>query len=159
MALDRWIALFFLILSLIYGYAAFNYPLLPFERGMAFLPNTQPMALSVLGVIIALVILFSPRTEGDDAAPDGLDLARMRQFRIGQALGLVTAMIMYALLLRPVGFLAATTLFLIGSAAMLGERKFHVLIPVAIVAAVVVWYLVQETLGIFLRPWPWFVGG
>ena len=122
MALDRWIALFFLIVSLIYGYAAFNYPLLPFERGMAFLPNTQPMALSLLGVVIALVILLSPKAKDDDTARDGIDLAQLRQFRIGQALGLVAAMVLYALLLRPVGFLAATTLFLIGSAAMLGAR-------------------------------------
>ena len=32
-----------------------------------------------------------------------------------------------------------------------------VLIPVAVVAAVGVWYLVQEVLGIFLRPLPTFL--
>lgn len=158
MALDRWIALFFLIISLVYGYAAYNYPLLPFERGMAFLPNTQPMALSVLGVIVSLIILFSPRSRSDDEAVEGIDLAQVRQFKIGQTLGLVAAMVLYALLLRPIGFLAATSLFIAGCAVILGERKFHVLIPIAIVTAVGIWYLVQETLGIFLRPWPWFVG-
>ena len=75
----------------------------------------------------------------------------------GQTLGLVGAMVLYALLLRPIGFLAATTLLITGCAVVLGERKFHVLIPIAVVTAVVIWYLVQETLGIFLRPWPWFI--
>jgi putative tricarboxylic transport membrane protein len=28
------------------------------------------------------------------------------------------------------------------------------LIPVAVIAAGSMWYLVQEVLGIFLRPWP-----
>ena len=44
-----------------------------------------------------------------------------------------------------------------GSAFVLGERKLHLLVPIAVVAAVAVWYLVQETLGIFLRPWPGFL--
>ncbi len=157
MALDRWIALIFLVISLIYGYAAFNYPLLPFERGMAFLPNTQPMALSALGMVVALIILFSPKARSDDEGGDGIDLAQLRQFKIGQTLGLVAAMVLYALLLRPIGFLAATSLFIAGCSMVLGERKFHVLIPIALVTAVAIWYLVQETLGIYMRPWPWFI--
>ncbi len=157
MALDRWIALIFLVISLIYGYAAFHYPLLPFERGMAFLPNTQPMALSVLGAVVALVILFSRKAPTDDEDLGGIDLDEVRQFKIGQTLGLVAAMVLYALLLRPIGFLAATSLFIAGCSIVLGERKFHVLIPIALVTALVIWYLVQETLGIYMRPWPWFI--
>ncbi len=158
MALDRWIALFFLAISLVYGYAAFHYPLLPFERGMAFLPNTQPMALSVLGAVVSLFILFSPKPRDDSVGDKSIDLDRLRQFKVGQALLLALAMVAYALLLRPIGFLAATALFIAGCSIALGERKFHVLIPIAIVTAGVIWYLVQETLGIFLRPWPWFIG-
>ncbi len=157
MALDRWIALIFLVICLIYGYAAFHYPLLPFERGMAFLPNTQPMALSVLGVVVALVILFSRKAPTDDEDLGGIDIDEVRQFKIGQTLGLVAAMVLYALLLRPIGFLAATSLFIAGCSIVLGERKFHVLIPIALVTALVIWYLVQETLGIYMRPWPWFI--
>ena len=157
MALDRWIAMIFLVISLIYGYAAFNYPLLPFERGMAFLPNTLPMALSALGVVIALFIILSPKAPGADEGLGGVDPAEFRQFKIGQTLGLVAAMVVYAILLRPIGFLAATFLFVAGCAALLGERKFHVLIPIAAITAVLVWYLVQETLGIFLQPWPAFL--
>ena len=52
MALDKWIAVFFLVVCVIYGYAAYTYPLLPFELNMTFLPNTLPMVLSVLGVPI-----------------------------------------------------------------------------------------------------------
>jgi putative tricarboxylic transport membrane protein len=32
------------------------------------------------------------------------------------------------------------------------------MIPVALIATVGIWYLVQEVLGIFLRPWPFFLG-
>ena len=41
---------------------------------------------------------------------------------------------------------------------ILGERKLHIMLPVAIVATAFVWYLVQQVLGIFLRPYPFFMG-
>ena len=157
MALDRWIAILFLAIALVYGYAAYNYPLLPFERNMVFLPNTLPMVLSVLAVVVSLIIVVAPRAPKD---PDGLgdiDLAQLRRFKIGQTLGLVGAMVLYALLLRPIGFLTATALFIAGTSIILGERKFHVVVPIAVVTSGAIWYLVQETLGIFLRPWPAFL--
>ena len=157
MALDRWIAVFFLTVSIIYGYAAFNYELLPFERNMAFLPNTMPMALSVIGVVLSLLLVLAPRAKSSEGDLGDIDLETVRSFKLGQAFGLAAAMVLYAVLLRPIGFLAATTLFIAGSAFVLGERKFHILVPVAVVTAVGIWYLVQETLGIFLSPWPSFL--
>ena len=59
--------------------------------------------------------------------------------------------------MRGIGFIAATTCFLAGGSFILGERKYHLLLPIAVFTAFFIWYLVQELLGIFLRPWPWFV--
>ena len=158
MKLDKWIAVLFLLLSLIYGYTAFTYELLPFELNMAFLPNTMPMVLSVLGGILAFVLIFVPET-----APDGgeaqvnIDVSNLGQYKLGQAIALLLAMVIYALALRPIGFLASTVLFLIGGSYILGERRYLIMIPIALTGAIFIWYLVQEVLGIFLRPWPWFI--
>ena len=59
MTLDKCIAVLFLTVSIIYGYASYTYPLLPFERNMVFLPNTMPLALSVLGILISSIIIIS----------------------------------------------------------------------------------------------------
>jgi len=159
LALDKWIAVFFLVLSLVYGYAAYTYPLLPFERNMAFLPNTMPMVLSGFGMLFALIILFSPKPKEEEGDVLGsIDVARLREYKIGQALSLIGAMILYAIALRPIGFIAATTLFLVGTGWILGERKLHIMIGVALFGAGVIWLLVDLVLGIFLRPLPWFVG-
>ena len=48
MRLDRWLALIFLAIAIIYGVSAFQYPLLPFERNLPVLPNTLPNGLSIL---------------------------------------------------------------------------------------------------------------
>lgn len=159
MTLDRSIAIVFFIVSVAYGYAAYTYPLLPFERNMSFLPNTFPMGLSVLGGLLSLLIIFSPKAKPDangDVLGD-IDVAKLREYKIGQALALIAAMILYALALRPIGFLASTTLFLICASWILGERKLHIMIVASVAGAGVIWFLVQETLGIYLRPLPWFM--
>lgn len=159
MALDKSIAVLFLVIAIIYGYASYTYPLLPFELNMVFLPNTMPMVLSVLGILLSLIIILTPTktVDADEDALGGVDISRLRDYKTGQALGLIVAMLVYALALRPVGFLAATTLFLIGTGWILGERKLHIMIPSALIGAGFIWYLVQEALGIFLRPLPWFM--
>ncbi len=161
MALDRWIALIILCICLVYGYAAFftmDHLLPPFMQRNPIWPSTFPKILSVFGGLTALVILLGlEKGNGEEKAPE-INYRRLTDYKLGQALSLLGLMVAYALLLRPLGFLASTTLFLVLSAFALGERKFHFLIPIALAAAGIVWYLVQEVLGIFLSPWPVFVG-
>ena len=72
---------------------------------------------------------------------------------------LLGLMIAYALCLRPVGFLLSTVSFLVLGSVKLGERKWHVMISAALIATCVVWYLVQQVLGIYMRPLPMLLGG
>ena len=161
MTLDRAIAGIFVLLCLIYGYTAFvamEASLLPFELNMTFLPNTMPKWLSVLGVIVGLVVVIQTGPKANDEIDAGeIDYRNLRQYKLAQALFLLGLMLAYAMLLRPIGFLAATTDDRAVGSIILGERKYIVLIPIAVSTAFIIWYLVQEVLGIFLRPWPWFI--
>ena len=167
MALERWIALAFVALCCIYGYAAFftmDHLLPAILQRNPIWPSTFPKILSVLGVIVGLVVLFSGKSaktvEADttkEQSAEDIDHRRLGDYNMGQALSLLALMVAYALLLRPAGFVGATILFLALGGFILGERKFHILIPVAAIAAGTIWYLVQEVLGIFLRPWPAFL--
>jgi len=162
MALDRWIALAFIALCCVYGYAAFftmDDLLPPILQRNPVWPSTFPKILSVAGIVVGLIVLLSPKPPGKDDAPkDGaIDITRLGDYHVGQAIGLLALMVAYALTLRPLGFLTSTVLFLTLGAVLLGERKLHILIPVALLAAGSIWYLVQEVLGIFLRPWPTFL--
>ena len=161
MALDRWIALLLLGICLTYGYAAWftmDGNLAPFMRRNPIWPSTFPKVLSVLAILTSLVILLGlEKAPASDKKPD-IDYRRLGDYNIGQAIALLLLMVAYALLLRPAGFLLATVGFLTLGAVVLGERKFYILIPVAAVATGIVWYLVQVVLGIFLRPFPFFMG-
>ena len=160
MALDRWIALIFVLFCCVYGYAAFftmDQLLPPFMQRNPVWPSTFPKVLAVLGIAVGLVVLLGiEKGATDDGAPSATDInyRRLHEYKLGQALMLLGLMVAYALLLRPAGFLLSTTLFLVLGSAILGERKWVMMIVVSALAAGSVWYLVQQVLGIFLRPFP-----
>lgn len=160
MALDRWIALILLGICLIYGYTAWftmDASLPPFMMRNPIWPSTFPKVLSIMGIVASTIILLG--IEKNKAPVGEIDYRRLWDYNAGQAVLLLGLMVAYALCLRPVGFLIATSSFLILGSFILGERKWHVMIPVAAVATLIVWYLVQEVLGIFLRPLPTILGG
>jgi len=160
MALDRWIALILLGVCLTYGYAAWftmDGSLAPFMKRNPIWPSTFPKVLSVLGVMASFVILLG--FEKGEAKEGEIDYRRLGDYHIGQALLLLALMVGYALCLRPLGFLFSTTAFLVLGSFILGERKWHVMVPIALIATLMVWYLVQQVLGIYLRPLPGFIGG
>jgi len=160
MALDRWIGLILLGVFLAYGYAAWftmDAGLAPFMRRNPIWPSTFPKILSVFGILCALIIVTG--LEKTDAKIGDIDYRRLGDYHIGQALALLVLMVAYALLLRPMGFLFSTSAFLIFGSVILGERRWITMIVVSALATGIVWYLVQEVLGIFLRPLPGFLGG
>ncbi|MGR3623969.1 tripartite tricarboxylate transporter TctB family protein [Pseudophaeobacter sp.] len=160
MALDRWIALILLGVCLTYGYTAWftmDDGLAPFMRRNPIWPSTFPKVLSILGVVASTIILLG--LEKGEAKAGEIDYRKLGDYNIGQALLLLGLMVAYALCLRPVGFITSTAGFLILGSVILGERKWHLMVPVALCATLLVWYLVQEVLGIYMRPLPGFVGG
>lgn len=160
MALDRWIALILLGVCLTYGYTAWftmDDGLAPFMRRNPIWPSTFPKVLSILGVVASTIILLG--LEKGEAKAGEIDYRKLGDYNIGQALLLLGLMVAYALCLRPVGFITSTAGFLILGSVILGERKWHLMVPVALCATLLVWYLVQEVLGIYMRPLPGIVGG
>lgn len=160
MALDRWIALILLGICLAYGYAAWftmDEGLAPFMKRNPIWPSTFPKVLSILGILATTIILLG--FEKSTAKEAEIDYRRLGDYHLGQAIGLLALMVVYALCLRPVGFLISTSSFLIVGSFILGERKWHVMVPISLIATLLVWYLIQEVLGIYMRPLPGFLGG
>ena len=160
MALDRWIALIFLIVCLAYGYTAYfsmDASLPPFMKRNPVWPSTFPKVLAVLGIITSLYVLFGFEKGGDEKTTD-IDYRRLWDYNSGQALCLLCLMVLYALMLRPAGFLISTSVFLFAGSLILGERRIILTAAISLIATGLVWYLVEGVLGIFLRPLPFFMG-
>lgn len=163
MALDRWIALVILMIALTYGYEAYfglDQLLPPFMQRNPIWPSTFPKVLSFVAVVTSLMILLGfekQKIENNTDNSDRIDYRRLFDYQIGKVVLLVLLMIAYALMLRSAGFLLSTFSFLTIASVILGERRFIMLVPVAGTATIFVWYLVEEVLGIFLRPLPFFL--
>lgn len=150
---DRFIAFCLLLFCIGYGNLAWHYPLLPFERDVPFRPNTMPLGLSITGVILSLAVLLFP---GGKAGLSE-DAQGWRNFDWQAALAVVGLMILYAGVIRPLGYIPSTVLFLVGGAAVLGERKWRILLPISITTAVFTWALVHIGLGVYLKPLPFSI--
>ena len=161
LSINRWIALGMLAFSSGYGYLAFTYRILPFEQFLEMKPNTLPIGLAVAGMICSTILLVMPDSQSSSSSEEnkviGSDqkyLESPENYEWGKGIGLLILAGIYALSLRQAGFLIATSLFLSLGGLMLGERKVWILLPVSCTASFLVWYLVDEVLSIFMRPWP-----
>ncbi len=156
MGLDRYIALAFLVICAIYGYTAFftmDSGLAPIMQRNPVWPSTFPKILSVAGILVSLWIILGFEKSSSTAKVE-IDYRKLTEYKVGQAALLIALMVVYALILRPAGFLISTTLFIVIAAAILGERKWFLMFTVAILASVIVWYLVDGVLGVYMRPLP-----
>ena len=160
-SINRWIALGMLGFSSGYGYLALTYRILPFEQFLAMKPNTLPIGLAVAGMICSAVLLVIPDSQSSNSNEEnkviGSDqkyLESPENYEWSKGIGLLILAVIYALSLRQAGFLIATSLFLSIGGLILGERKVWILLPVSCTASFLVWYLVDEVLSIFMRPWP-----
>lgn len=155
MALDRWIALIFLTICLAYGYTAWftmDEGLPPIMQRNPIWPSTFPKLLSVVGLVTSLLILLGH--EKKDQETGEIDYRHLQDYNVSQAVGLLFLMVLYAVSLKPIGFLLSTSLFLTIGAYILGERKWVLMIAISMLTAFSVWYLVSEILGIYMRPMP-----
>ena len=157
MSLDRWIALVILSIALIYSYAAFftmDQLLPPFMQRNPIWPSTFPKILGVLSILVSSVIVLGLEKNKDNKDGIEIDYRRLFDYNVGQALFLVILMALYAISLRPLGFFISTITFLTVSGYVLGERKIFILFFITTIASFIIWYLVEQVLGIYLRPLP-----
>jgi len=147
---DRLGGLLLLIFCCVYAWKIGDIRLLPFQANQAFTARTMPEVLAVLGVGLSVALIIFPG-----------NVERFTVSELNWPLGLAFLALMsaYGLTVRPLGFLLATSLFLIAGFAMLGERNPLKLFLVAVPMVVAFWVLMNYGLDVTVRPFPSFLGG
>ncbi len=149
--LDRLVALFMVTFFVVYIYLSYHFQLLPFERRMSFKPDTMPKAIGILGLILSLLVLFTA------SGRENKDNQGWKNYDYKSYTLMILAMFIYATLLKPAGFVVATTAFIMAGAIILGERKYLKLFVIAFLGAMIIWFIVDNLLGIYLYPVPAFI--
>lgn len=148
MSRDRVGALLLLVFFVVYGYLSTSIILLPFQLNQAFHARTVPQFLTFVGILLALFLLFKP----SDLRP--MDTAGMTFKRVGM---LCALMVFYGFAVRSLGFLAATTIFLMGGFWVMGERRWLVLVGGSVPIVIGFWLLMTQALDVFVAPFPAFL--
>ncbi len=126
-------ALFFLMLSIAYGYYAGEIRLYPGDELDPMTARTLPYVLSAMGVVFSLVLLVSANKTGSGASLDNLNWKP-----VASLMGLT---LLYGIALDWLGFLISTTLFLIAGFWILGEKRIKVLLLVAVPFVFIFWFI------------------
>ena len=138
---ERLGGLLFLLLSLAYGYHATQIPGYPGDEYEPFTASTLPYALAGAGALFSLLLI---------CFPGGERLQRESgNWRLVFALLLMLA---YGLALGWLGFLVATTLFLIGGIRLMGEQSLAFACKVSLPFTLIFWALLTKGLNVYLEP-------
>ena len=144
---DKFGALLFLCLALIYGFYVDDIPLLFGDEDAPFNAQTLPNALAwILGVVSFIQLVMPANQEAGNLS------AAFRGLKWGRVVQLAVLMVFYGFTIRYLGFLISTTIFLVGGFAVLGERRIKVLLGASIPVVFIFWYLLTQLMGIYLAP-------
>jgi putative tricarboxylic transport membrane protein len=137
-------ALFFLVLSIGYGYYAGEIRLYPGDELDPMTARTLPYFLAAMGVVFSLILLVSAKQEDHGASIAGLNWKPV--------IALMLLTLGYGFSLDWLGFLISTTLFLIAGFRILGEKRIKVLLLVAVPFVFIFWFGLTQLLEIYLAP-------
>ncbi|PKR59458.1 tripartite tricarboxylate transporter TctB family protein [Thalassospira lohafexi] len=144
---DKFGALLFLCLALIYGFYVDDIPLLFGDEDAPFNAQTLPNALAwILGLVSFIQLVMPANQEAGNLS------SAFRGLKWGRVVQLGVLMVFYGFTIRYLGFLISTTIFLVGGFAVLGERRIKVLLGASIPVVFIFWYLLTQLMGIYLAP-------
>jgi len=141
---DRVGGLIFLIFCLAYGYQTTIIPLFPGDEYEAFTARTLPWMLTTAGIFLSLLLIVMAQPNEKSGAVLGFDWKLLIIF--------VLLMIAYGFGLTWLGFVLATSLFLLAGFWALGERRKSVLLGASFPFVTAFWLLLTQVLDIYLEP-------
>lgn len=149
MAREKVGALVILLFSVAYGLMATKIPLSFLSQQEIFTARTMPYGLAVAGIVLSLAIIILPTVdpEGKKSLPEetrGMDWAT--------AILLVVLMLLFGLIMKWLGFILSSILFLLCGFWILGERSVKLMIFSAIPLVLILWCIMSLLLGVYIAP-------
>jgi putative tricarboxylic transport membrane protein len=128
---ERLAALALLAFSLGYFLLAFGIRVPVSSDDSPLSARSLPFGLGVAGMALSFLLVVRP--------PGGANDVGVARFAWKRAAALLALMGLYAIAIPHLGFVVTSSLFLAGGFFVLGERRPHVLLPVALATALSFW--------------------
>ena len=137
------ISLLFFIFSGFYLYTAHQIKVFAFDEDAAFNAKTFTIYLGYAGLLFSALYIILPETK-----PSNVDL-KILDYK--KTITLVILMILYGLTILRVGYFLSTSIFLVLSYIVLGERKWIWIFILSFPFVALFMYLLHGLLNIYLR--------
>lgn len=142
-------AVLFLLFSAAYGWGAFSIPLTFLSQDETINARTMPFALAIAGAVISLLIIAFPTIDKEGKLPVGKAFTGLDW---GRALVMLALTIAYGLVMKWLGFILASILFLNGGFFLLGERRIKVMLLASVPLVIGLFLLMSRILGMYIAP-------
>jgi len=143
MSLPQIISLFFLITGVAYFIESLKLPL-----GKASAPGAgfYPLLVGLFLTVLALSLFFSQRkkTEDIEEFPKGSERTRV--------IALAITLVLFVILLKPLGYIISTTGMLILIIKIFGLRKWRYIILLSIITTAISYYIFEKLMAIPFPP-------
>jgi len=149
MAREKVGALVMLLFSIAYGLLATKIPLSFLAQQETFTSRTMPYALAIMGGVLSFLILVLPTV-----TPSGKKTLaeETRGMEWSTAILLVAMMLVYGLIMKWLGFILASIIFLLAGFYILGERRIKRMLFTAVFLVVGLWGIMSMLLGVYIAP-------
>ena len=145
------ISLLFFVFSGFYLYTAHQIQVFSFDENAAFNAKTFPIYLGYAGILFSALYIILPETK-----PSNVNL-KVLEYK--KTLILVILMVLYGLTILRAGYFLSTSIFLVLSYIVLGERKWIWIFILSFPFVAMFMYLLHGLLNIYLRdPFLQYIG-
>ena len=142
---DRLGAMAFILACLCYGYQTTLIPLFPGDEYEPFTARTLPTLLTFIGIGLSLILLVTGQ-------PDKKLKCETAPLNWKLLIGFLVLMALYGVGLTYLGFVLATSLFLLAGFYLLGERRKSILFGASFPFVIAFFLLLTQGLDIYLEP-------
>ena len=137
------ISLLFFIFSGFYLYTAYQIRVFAFDENAAFNARTFPVYLGYAGLIFSALYIILPERK-----PTNIDVSILEYKK---TILLVALMIIYGITILKAGYFLSTSIFLVLSYIVLGERRWIWVFILSFPFVAIFMYLLHGLLNIYLR--------
>ena len=137
------ISLLFFIFSGFYLYTAYQIRVFAFDENAAFNARTFPVYLGYAGLIFSALYIILPERK-----PTNIDVSILEYKK---TILLVVLMIIYGITILKAGYFLSTSIFLVLSYIVLGERRWIWVFILSFPFVAIFMYLLHGLLNIYLR--------
>jgi len=137
------ISLLFFIFSGFYLYTAYQIRVFAFDENAAFNARTFPIYLGYAGLIFSALYIILPERK-----PTNVDVSILEYKK---TILLVVLMIIYGITILKAGYFLSTSIFLVLSYIVLGERRWIWVFILSFPFVAIFMYLLHGLLNIYLR--------